>query len=465
MLELVQVTLKKGGSNMPAKVAVEGPVGRGAEGDVYFTRDGKYAVKVYHGLAPERERLLEYVMGLFRSLSHSDERYILPPLALVDRLGNEPRVGFVMRRAPEQARELATLVMSPREAASQFQSGRTWADYLKVARDVATALMVLHGKGCAHSDIHYSNFLADLREGSAVMLEADGIVVPGFLPPHVAGMAGFMAPEIITRGEKPNERTDRHSMAVLILHTLLFRNVMQPRVEWDNDLQRSEELGWGEKALFSEHPSDRTNRPSTLGVPLFEKGCLSYKMLPPPLQELTERAFIIGLHDPDKRPSSREWEEELAFAVDVLYRCVRCGMYFPYPYWLQPLERRRCPFCGTSVAKPAPHVLRLYDPSGHSYYGTSRRLVLGHGFQIFADVVDPMRMPPHSRKSEPSVGHLEWDQTRLSWRLVNDSPGEISIVGADGLTASRLSRGQSASLARGSRIQFGAGSRILVVEE
>lgn len=461
----MQIRLKNMVSQVPAILKAGNASLSGGEGTIYFTDDGKYAVKVYHTASEEKERLLEHVMGLFRNLSPEDERFILPPLALVERVGRQRRVGFLMRRAPQSACELAALVMSPREAAGQFQSGRTWGDYLKVARDVATALTVLHGKGCAHSDIHYSNFLADLCQGSAIMLEADGIVVPGFLPPHVAGMVGFMAPEIVASGASPSERTDRHSMAVLILHTLLFRNVLQPLVEWSDDLEQSEALGWGEKALFSEHPKDRRNRPRNLGVPLFQRGCLSYKMLPPPLQGLTERAFIDGLHDPDKRPSSREWDSALACALDVLYPCTVCRMFHPYPYWITPIHRRRCPFCGASVEMPVPSVLAVYAPTKTGHYDTQRRLVLGHGFRIFQDVVDPRRLPPHSRRNEPAPAHVEWDRARGCWRLVNDSPGEISIVSPDGSAIRKIQQGLSAPLVRGSRIQFGEGSRLLLVEE
>lgn len=252
----------------------------GGEGAVYFSNDGRYAVKVYHRPRPDKEQLLQHVMTLFQSLSSDQERFILPPLALVESLDGQRRVGFIMRRVPPRYSELLEFMLNPKVAASQFQQGKTWAHYLKVARSIANAIVVLHGKGCAHSDIHYRNFLVNIDDGDAIMLEIDGVVVAGFLPPQVAGMMGFMAPETLTQRIPPNERTDRHSLAVLILHSLLFRNVMEPLVEYDNDPNRSEELGWGQNALFSEHPNDRRHRPRSVGLPLYQRGMLSYRILP-----------------------------------------------------------------------------------------------------------------------------------------------------------------------------------------
>jgi hypothetical protein len=460
-----KIVLKSAPAELPSQLDV-GPNPRvGGEADVYFSTNGKFAVKVYRGVPTEREQSLEQVMHLFRSLKPDEERFILPPLALVQSIDKRRCVGFVMRRVPDSFREVAEYVMNPRMAAEQFRQGRNWVDYFRVARSIANSLVVLHGKGCAHSDIHYSNFLADLATGDAVMLEVDGVVVPGFLPPNVAGMAGFMAPEILVTHQKPNERTDRHSLAVLLMHVLLYRNVMQPLIEYSNDLEESERLGWGEKALFSEDAKDRRHRPRNLGVPLFSRGCLSYRILPLMMQHLVERAFIAGLHDPDRRPSSREWEQALACALDELYACSKCRQYYPYPHWLSEVGRRRCPFCGALAAQPRPPlVLHLYEPKGkHGFYATERFVVLGHGFKLFADVLDPARIPPLSRKKESAVAHVEWDAGRGQWRIVNDGPEPISCI--ENSHMQRANRGQSVAVTPRCRVQFGPDFRLAVVKE
>ncbi len=454
--------LKSPPAGMPTSIVLTDRTRVGGEGTVHFSTDGKYAIKVYHGTPVEREKLLGYVMTIFRTIPRDQERYILPPLALVQSLNGKPCVGFVMRRVEDRYRELVDFVLHPAAAAAQFKQGRTWADYLKLARSISSALVVLHGKGCAHSDIHFSNFLADLRDGSAVMLEVDGVVVPGFLPAQVAGMAGFMAPEIVHRKARPDERTDRHSLAVLVLHTLLFRNAMQPLIDYATDPETSEQLGWGEMALFSEHPADRRHRPKALGVPLFSRGCLSYTMLTEELRRLTDQAFMAGLRVPDDRPTSRDWERALACAIDELWPCTRCRQWFPYPHWLVPAERRTCPFCGMRISPPAPVVLRLLEERGKTgFYTTHRRVVLGSGFRLYADVVDPSRVPPPSRQQEGHVAHVEWDRVRCTWRLVNDNAGVItsSVDGA----RQEARRGSSIVVEQGAQIHFGPGARMALV--
>lgn len=438
----------------------------GGEGAVYFSRDGQFAVKVYHQPRPDKEQLLGQVMQLFGALPPEQERFILPPLALVESVDGQRRVGFIMRRVPPRYREMLEFMLNPKVAAQQFQQGKSWAHYLKVARSVANAVVVLHGKGCAHSDIHYRNFLVNLDEGDAIMLEIDGVVVAGFLPPQVKGMMGFIAPEVLTQGIPPSERTDRHSLAVLILHTLLFRNVMEPLIDYDDDPHRSDELGWGQSALFSAHPNDRRHRPRTLGLRLYQRGALSYRMLTPTLQRLTERAFIEGLRAPDQRPSAREWEGALAWAADEIWNCPRCRQHFPYPYWLSPAPRRACPFCGERVPPPFPVVLELYEErQKRNFVSVHRRVVLGHGFKVFADVTDPARKPPFTRRGEQTVGHVEWDKRAQQYRLVNDEGDEWSARSPDGAQRLTAKKGQSLRLAKGYFIHFGGGRRLAVVVE
>jgi DNA-binding helix-hairpin-helix protein with protein kinase domain len=457
------VTLKQPPSGLPSQLQLKDTSRSGGEGMVFFSLDDQYAVKVYHQPRPDKEELLKRVMPLFSSLPPSQQGFLLPPLALVDQLDGQPRVGFVMRKVPIGYHELVEFMHDPSFAARQFQSGRTWADYLKTARSIATAVVVLHGKGCAHCDISYRNFMVHLAQGAAVMLEIDGAVVPGFLPPQVKGTMGFMAPEILAQNVSPSERSDRYSLAVLIVYTLLFRNVMTPLVEYANDPESSDHLGWGKEALFSEEPGNHLHRPKNLGRPLFRRGAMSYRLLTPALQALTERTFLRGyLADPEDRPSAREWEEALAYALDELVVCQRCGQPFPYPFWLHPPARRMCPFCGERVAEPMPVVLELYEERlNQQYVALGRRLVLGHGFKVFADQVTNGRKPPVTRKGDPIVGHVHWDGQRF--QLINESTGVWTAQSTTSRTVA--GQGQSLLLMPGTKVHFGAGHRLALVQQ
>jgi len=457
------VTLLPNSRNLPSQLTIDDrEVYRGGEGSIFFTTDGKYVVKIYHNPAPDKKKLLQHVLDLGRNLGE-DEQFLAWPLGIVDRLNGQPKVGVVTRRVPSSYVPLYKLIYSPIEAIEQFRQGRSWIEYLKMARGTAAAVRAIHGKGMAHADIHLKNFLANPLSGEVVLIDLDGLVVEGFLPPQVKGMLGFIAPEVMMGSAKPNELTDRHSLAVLVLWILLFRNVMQPQKCYDpDDPKHDDELGYGQYACFSEHPTDRRNWFPQIGIPLFRGGALSYRALTPKLQELTERALVHGLHDPPKRPQAVEWERALAEAYDLLVSCPNCRQSFFYQYWLQPPPRRQCPFCGSGIRPPFPTVLELQEERARGMFVPMRVIVLYHGLPLFADIAEPGRLPPFTRRGTPIIGQVVWDPKEGVHRLVNNSdiPWQV-IAGGCG----RVGRGESIALRRGLLLSFGDGKRLVRVVE
>ena len=115
-----KIVLQNPPSGVP-EVEVAEEAKMGGEGAVYFSTDGRFAVKVYHQPHPDKEKLLQYVMKLFSTLPPEQERFLLRPLALVETLDGHKRVGFIMRRVPPEYRELMAYVLNARYAAEQFQ--------------------------------------------------------------------------------------------------------------------------------------------------------------------------------------------------------------------------------------------------------------------------------------------------------------------------------------------------------
>jgi DNA-binding helix-hairpin-helix protein with protein kinase domain len=455
--------LLPGSRNLPTELTIaDQPAHRGGEGSVYFTVDGQHIVKVYHQASADKQRLLQQVLDLGRNLGE-DEQFLAWPLGIVDRLNGQARTGVVTRRVPNSYVPLYKLIYSPVDAVSQFQQGRSWLEYLKMARGTAAAVRAIHGKGMAHADIHLKNFLVHPTSGEVVLIDLDGLVVKGFLPPQVKGMPGFIAPEVLMGKSRPEELTDRHSLAVLILWILLLRNVMQTqRCYDDEDPQRDDELGYGEYACFSENANDRRNAVPGAGTPLFRRGALSYRALTPKLQELTERALIEGLHNPPKRPQAQEWERALAEAYDVLVGCPTCRQSFFYPYWLQPAPRRTCPFCGAGVRAPFPAVLELMEARARGVHVPVRNVVLYHGLPLFADVVEQGRVPPFTRRGVPILGQTVWDPKENAYRLINASDTAWQVIpGGSG----SVGRGSAVTLRPGMLISFGDGKRLARVVE
>jgi DNA-binding helix-hairpin-helix protein with protein kinase domain len=276
----------------------------------------------------------------------------------------------------------------------------------------------------------------------------------------------MIAREIMLREAQPNETSERHSLAVQILQTLLFRNVFKPLVTYDDtDMERDDDIGWGLRLTFSEDPKDKRNRPKNLGLPLTQDGELSYKILTPGLQKLTERACVEGLRNPVKRPPAQDWIDTLSYALDELYSCQHCHLHFPYSHWIQNVKERRCPFCGQQVGGNLPSVISLYKPNGHGKYSvTQRYLVMSESWQLFSDVLDAPT-PPMSRKKEVSIGHVIRDEKRRLNYLVNEEGGTWRAQsGANGALL-KAGKGESLPLTPGTLINPGGDRLLFVVVE
>lgn len=126
----------------------------------------------------------------------------------------------------------------------------------------------MHAAGLCHSDLSYKNVLVDPELGHACIIDVDGLVVPK-ISSRRRGHPDFIAPEVVKTSHLqkedsnrilPSIATDRHALAVLIYMYLFFRHPLRGGKIHDmtNELQ-DEALAMGERALFIEHPSDKSN--------------------------------------------------------------------------------------------------------------------------------------------------------------------------------------------------------------
>ncbi len=453
------VLLTPGNANLPEQLIVGDVVFRGGEGLVYFSVDRQYAVKVYHKPSHDKQRQLRQIIDLGRSLG-DDAIFLAWPLGIVQQFDGHPAVGVVTRLVDNSTHlPLYKLIHSTRDALQQFKQGRSWLDYVKIARGSVAAVRTIHGKGMAHADIHPRNLLANLVTGDVVLIDLDGLVVRGFLEPQVQGMSGFIAPEVVMGKAQPSHLSDRHSLAVLTLWTLLFRNVMLSVRTCDPDDEANDDrMSYGEFACFSEHPQDRRNWLPEVGRPLYQRGGLSYRTLTPKLQLLTEQALILGLHEPEQRPDAIQWEQALAEAYDVTIACHGCRQSFFYPYWMKPSGRRQCPFCGQIVRAPQPITVELMEERARGHFVGVRTAVLYHGLPLFSDVIERGKLPPFSRKKTPIVGEVRWvdgsyqlyNTSQQTWQQLSD---KVRSVGHNDYVV----------LNQNTRLSFGPEKRMLRV--
>ncbi|MCL2054086.1 MAG: hypothetical protein FWG90_06565 [Oscillospiraceae bacterium] len=233
---------------------------------------------------------------------------------------------------------------------------------------LARSVRRLHQAGLAHSDLSNNNVLIDPRKGNCVIIDIDSLVVPGVYPPEVAGTRGYIAPEVLSTmnldRRDPNRKipcsvTDLHALAVLIYEYLFNRHpLMGPKIFSAESAEEDDFLGLGEKALFTEHPEDKSNRPSsyTYGI----------KALGPALEALFLRAFVDGLHNPRLRPSAMEWETGLARTWDLLRKCANPECEKRWFVFYEP-KNPVCPFCNARLQEES--IVRFslnYEIRGHA---------------------------------------------------------------------------------------------------
>lgn len=221
---------------------------------------------------------------------------------------------------------------------------------LQIALLLARSIRRLHQAGLAHSDLSDNNVLIDPRNGNCVVIDIDSLVVPGIYPPQVAGTRKYIAPEVVEslelprddpRRKYPSSYTDLHSMAVLIYEYLLRRHpLIGPKIFSTESAEKDDYLALGPSALFIEDPHDTSNRPPDLKMTIHDLG--------PDLEKLFLRAFVDGLHDPDRRPTAMEWERALVRTWDMMHRCSNPSCENKW-FVLHDLDRPVCPYCNTRI--------------------------------------------------------------------------------------------------------------------
>ena len=384
----------------------------GGEGQVYLTRDGKSVAKLYHKESAIRRSALTTIIGRLNAVagSNTDWRDLLCwPEGIVVR----PKLGVIMPRVPDELRTL-NWFLGPKTRAHLSSAERgSWDSHILIAMRVARAVRRLHQLGLCHSDLSPNNCMADARDGRTRLIDMDGLVVPGLLPPTVQGTDGYMAPEIVDCGARPSTYTDLHSLAVLIYQTLLFRHPLKGPKYNAPDPTLDDRLSYGKEALYIENPCDTSNHPRGAFV--------SSKVLGAQVTQMMNQAFTEGLHNPSRRPLAAEWEEALSRLFDRILPCMNpsCEMKFFVFAENQPME---CPWCGTNWRTlPSLAVLELHRPvSGRRGYSPDRYgVVAWPGRQLFEWHTLPGRSPGPGANHDPAADFAYDRQGR--WLLQNRS--------------------------------------------
>lgn len=471
---------------------------QGGMKDVYFSPDRSYVVGFFRNAcdAAARDRLLS-ITGTYRDKIFNQaggsywQNLYCWPTNLVE---HEGRIGvvapffqkhfFFEHGSPNgdflgiRGKEKEGKWFASAANQSRFLDARErgdWRSYFRVCILIARAVRRMHAAGLAHSDLSYRNVLVDPSGGHACIIDIDGLVVPGKFPPDVVGTPDFIAPEVLSTShlpltdparQLPRMETDRHALAVLIYMYLFYRHPLRGRKVHAADAQMDELLSMGSKALFVEHPSDKSNRPDLKNerphaFPWADPDRLPYSIAGPYLRALFDRAFIAGLHDPSKRPTADDWEHALIKSVDLMQPCLNAACAQKW-YVFDNSTKPACPFCQTPFRGQLP-VLTFYSSRGKGkYLSDNHRLMVYTNQYLYwwhADrtLIPNERLAPEFMKP---VGYFVFDAGR--WLFVNQRLTRMRDLS----TNTPIAAGSAVEISDGKQflLSDGEGGRLLVVQ-
>lgn len=350
-----------------------------------------------------------------------------------------------------------------------------YTKYISICIKISRAVKRMHQAGLAHSDLSYKNVLIDPVTGKAAIIDIDGLVVPGKFPPDVIGTPDFIAPEVMATKHlgktDPNRKlpsilTDRHALAVMIYMYLLYRHPLRGGKIHDTDPQKDEELGMGSKALFVEHPTDKSNRPKLNQIkptwlPWADVSKIPYSVTGPYLKVLFDRAFIDGLHNPNARPNADEWEQALIKTADLMQPCqnTNCEQkWFVFADTTKPV----CPFCETPYKGQLP-ILNLYwSRKTGSFIPENQRLMVYSGQNLYQWHVNRNVIPNERLPQEQKIPVADFHFYNGKWILINRKLTQMKDVSDDVV----IEIGKSVELTEGKKILLSKepGGRLLIVQ-
>ncbi|BDD05712.1 helix-hairpin-helix domain-containing protein [Aureibacter tunicatorum] len=437
-------------------------IGQGAMKDVYFSKDKSYVVGFFRTKLDEasQNRLLD-IVGPYRDRIFNQpggeywKSVFCWPYDIVESDGlwgvvtpvfqshfffdhgsvNEDMLGI--RGKEKEGKWFASgshqnRFLDPREKGDLLS-------YLRICLLISRAVRRLHAAGLAHSDLSYKNVLIDPKGRNACIIDIDGLVVPGKYPPDVIGTPDFIAPEVIISKHLPMEQrvlpsiyTDRHALAVLIYMYLFFRHPLRGGKVHDMDAALDEEMTMGNKALFIEHPMDKTNRPKLDQIkkselPYADVGALPYTIAGPYLKELFDKAFITGLHDPEKRPTADEWEQALVKTVDFIQPCSNqnCSHHwFVFDNKFKPV----CHYCGTHYEGELPVFTFYSSRDGESFTDDKHRLMIYHNQYLYKWHVNRLVSPNEKLSDDDKAPLAYFSLHNGKWMMVNQSIGFLKDI-------------------------------------
>ena len=323
--------------NIPGIIPIK-KLAEGGQGEIWHIRkDGRDLVlKKYHqqNATPDQRAVIQQLIntGAPANIAH---RFAWPQQLAESSDGTF--IGYIMPLI-DRSRFISFQQI---ETGQQRHPG--FGALFEICRQLSECFRELHIKGLCYCDISKDNFLFSPETREVILCDNDNIVVDNSGMSSALGTPEYMAPEVVKNEARPSTATDQHSLSVLLFILLCGAHPFHGDMEYAIHILDgvAAQYLYGKEALFVFDPSDRRNRlPDAHG---YRHVTNFWRILPRQIQELFQKAFVQGSHNPAMRVTALEWIS--AFAQVIEQRCVcSCGAEnFREP------DRRACWNCAEAL--------------------------------------------------------------------------------------------------------------------
>ncbi|WP_458377874.1 protein kinase domain-containing protein [Pseudomonas fluorescens] len=338
-------------------------LGRGAQGQVWRTRDKDVAIKLMLSSElpvtdPQLREAYARKIRRLRSLPIPAGLPLAGPAALLTSVA-----GYAMnlledmqpfqRLLPDAARSagmcasqvphwLQDLFAKDPAAAARlvhYRESGALRRRLAVLGRCAAVLARLHAGGLVYGDLSPGNVFLSVQPGDVHvwLIDADNL---RFVSRHATDACytpRYGAPEVVQGRAGSDFSTDSHALATLVFYLLSLQHPfigdLVETSDWavDDSEEDAEAQALAGKLPWIDDPLDPRNATRN-GLP-------RQLVLTPALQWLCQQTFGAGRTEPRRRPASLHWSQALARAQDACVHCTECGMDHFVGAW------PACPYC------------------------------------------------------------------------------------------------------------------------
>lgn len=404
-------------------------LGEGGQGIVYKVNyNGKQlALKWYFG------NKLNNADKFYRNIQNNIKQgaptsAFLWPLEITEYF--EGSFGYLMELRPSEYKDFSLFLLAKVHFASIDA-------VINAALCITNGFRELHNRGYSYQDLNDGNFFVNPKTGDVLICDNDN-VAPYGENLGIAGKCRYMAPEVVMGKKRPDNHTDRFSLAV-VLYMLLFLNhpLEGKRTMCPCLTEELERKFYGSDPVFVWDPTNDSNRP-VRGV--HTNAIKLWPLYPQFVRKTFEKAFsrdvMIG-NDTTHRVIEKEWQEVFTNLRDLTVKC-SCGS----ETFIDPAQPScKCISCGKTTERPPVLKVKKY------------RVALAAGKKVYAchaqydsDDFRAARGEVISSRTNPALLGLR-----------NDSNNTWEAILPNG-TSKGYPNGQVIKLGKGIKINFGNGN-------